>query len=193
PNPVQTITRLKYNSATYRYAGSGNTLYRRAGDTQGPYTSIFTGLSGNPFGSASTSCFGSSLNYLFIADQNAMLKDSGTGLPTQWGITTPNEPANATEMGPILLLVDGFTDDLGDYTTVNVTGWASSPIGTVNVTSESPWNNFAQFGSDATLLFAFNGALATPSDEAGSLTQSVIFNIFDTPNPPQFSSIGVDA
>lgn len=188
PDPVQTITRLKYNSATYRYAGSGTALYRRMDDTQGPYTSIFTGLSGNPFGSASTNCFGSSLNYLFIADQNAMLKDSGTGLPTQWGITTPKESANATEMGPTLLLIDGFTDPLIDYTTVNVTGWASSAIGTVNVTSESPWNNFAQFGSDSTLLSAFNGALATP--DAGSM--SVIFNIYDTPNPPQFSSIGVD-
>jgi hypothetical protein len=193
PNPVQTITRLKYNSATYRYAGSGESLYRRVGDTPGPYTSIYTGLSGQPFGSASTNCFGSSLNYLFIADQNAMLKDSGTGLPTQWGITTPNQTANATEMGPTLLLIDGFTAPVGDYTLNNVTSWASTPIGNVNVTSESAWNNFAQFGSDASLLLAFNGALATPSDEAGNLTQSLIFNIYDTPNPPQFSSIGVDA
>jgi hypothetical protein len=189
PSPVQTITRLKYGSDTYRYAGSGNALYRRAGDSQGPYTSIFTGLSGQPFGSASINCFGSSLNYLFIADQNAMLKDSGTGTPTQWGITTPNQTANATEMGPTLLLIDGFTSSLGDYALSNVTSWASTPIGTVNVTSQSAWNNFLQFGSDTTLLNAFNGALATPTTG----DQSIIFNIYSTPNPPQFSALNVDA
>lgn len=189
PNPVQTISRLKYNANVYRYAGSGDTLYRRVGDTQGQYTSIYTGLSGQPFGSASTSCFGSSLNYLFIADLGGNIKDSGTGTPTQWGITGPNQPANATEFGPIVLLVDGFTDSLGDYTLSNVSGWASGPIGTVNVSGETPVNNFLSFNASSGLLDAFNGALATPSTG----DQSVLFNIYSTPNPPQFSAINVDA
>lgn len=189
PNPVQTISRLKYNAATYRYAGSGNALYRRVGDTQGAYTSIYAGLSGEPFGSASTSCFGSSLNYLFIADLGGLIKDSGTGTPTQWGITGPNQPANATEFGPIVLLVDGFTQPLGNYALTNVSGWASGAIGVVDVSSQSAVNNFLSFGASSGLLTAFNGALATPNTG----DQSVIFNIYSTPNPPQFSAINVDA
>ncbi len=189
PDPVQTISRLKYNSNTYRYAGAGDTLYRRVGDTQGQYTSIYGGLSGQPFGSASTSCFGSSLNYLFIADLNGMIKDSGTGTPTQWGITPPNQPANAIEYGPIVLLIDGFTDSLGAYDLTNVSGWSSVGIGVVNVSSETPVNNFLSFDASSGLTTAFNGALATPSTG----DQSVIFNIFNSPNPAQFSAINVDA
>lgn len=188
PDPIQTLARLKYNSATWRYAGSGPSLYRRTGDTQGAYTNIYTGLSGSPFGSASTNCFASSQPYLFIADASAMLKDSGTGLPTQWGITPPNQPANATEYAPQLLLIDAFDSDPGDYETSNTGGWSSVPIGTVTVTTDEAVNDFFNFGGTVTnFTTAFNGALA--ATDAGPL--AVIFNPYGAPNPEQFSAAGV--
>lgn len=186
-NPVNTISRLKYNAATWRYAGSGTELYRRTGDTQGMYTAIYGGLSALPFGSASTNCFASSQPYLFIADANLMLKDSGTGLPTQWGITPPNQPANVTEYGPHLLLVDDFTGSPGGYTTVNVSGWSPVSIGSVTAGTASAVNDFVQFGTVTGITVAFNGALATNTESV----EGVIFNIYSTPNPPQFSAIGV--
>ncbi len=188
PSPIQTLSRLKYNAATYRYAGSGDALYRRVGDTQGPYTSIFTGLSGSPFGTASTNTFASSQPYLFIADADVMIKDQGVGLPTQWGITPPNQPLNATEFAPHLLLINGFTEPTGDYTLSNVTGWGSTSIGVTTVTTDTPVNDFFQFGGTVTgFTNAFNGGLA--ATDAGP--QAIVFNIYGSPNPEQFSAAGV--
>jgi hypothetical protein len=187
-DPVNTITRLKYNAATYRYAGSGSELFRRVGDTQGQYTSIVSGLSGQPFGNAVTNTFASSQPYIFIADQNLMLKDNGTGTPSQWGITPPNQPANATEFAPQLLLIDGFNEGTGAYTLSNVTGFAEVPIGVVTVTTSEPVNNFFNFGGVVTnFIDAFTGGLA--ATDAGP--QAVIFNPYGAPNPEQFSAAGV--
>src|SRR5271170_4301101 len=56
--PVTSLSRLVYLGNAYRYAGTtdGN-LWRRAGNTQGQYTSIYTGLSGQTFQSTVTNCF----------------------------------------------------------------------------------------------------------------------------------------
>lgn len=186
-DPVNTISRLKYNADVWRYAGVGTDLYRRTGDTQGQYISIATGLSGLPFGSASTNCFASSQPYLFMADGNLMLKDSGTGTPTKWGITPPNEPANVTEYGPQILLIDDFAGSSGAYTTVNVSGWSPVSIGAVTAATASAVNDFVQYGTVTGITAAFNGALATNAESV----EGVIFNIYSTPNPPQFSAIGV--
>lgn len=188
--PVNTITRLKYNENTWRYASSGGDFYRRTGDTQGAYTPIYFGLSQQPCGNAVTNCFASSQPYIFIADQNLMFKDSGTGLPTQWGITPPSQPANATEYAPQLLLIDGFTSSLGDYSLSNVTGWAEESIGVVTVTDSEAVNNFYNFGGTITnFIDAFTGGLA--ATDAG--VQAVIFNPYGAPNPEQFSASGVSA
>lgn len=188
PQPIQTLSRLKYNSATWRYAGSGPSLYRRTGDSQGAYTNIYTGLSGSPFGSASTNTFASSQPYLFIADASVMIKDSGTGTPTQWGITPPNQPANATEYAPQLILIDDFNNPSDYYATSNTGGWSPNSIGVVTVTDSTPVNDFYLFdGTVTNFLEAFNGALA--QTDAGPL--AVIFNLYGSPNPEQFSASGV--
>jgi hypothetical protein len=187
--PVNTITRLKYNSATWRYAGSGGGLYRRTGDTQGPYTLIASGLSGSPFGSISTNCFASSQPYLFIADASRMLKDSGTGTPTQWGITPPNQPANATEYAPKILMIDNFTNFSGYYTTTNTNGWSAITIGTVSATNSFTINNFQSYYGITGFLAAFNGAIAFDQNNV----ESLLFNIYGAPNPDQISGYGISS
>ncbi len=188
PDPIQTLTRLKYNAATYRYAGSGSGLYRRVGDTQGQYTNIYTGLSGQPFGSAVLNCFASSQPYLFIGDQSVMLKDSGTGLPSTWGITPPNEPANATEYAPDILMIDNFLNASGHYSTSNTGGWSPITIGTVGASTATAVNDFYLFGGTVSNFnAAFNGALATAN--TGPLVN--LFNLYGSPNPDQFSASAV--
>jgi hypothetical protein len=188
PEPIQTLTRLKYNAATFRYAGSGEGLYRRTGDTQGQYANIFTGLSGEPFGSAIINCFASSQPYLFIGDQDVMLKDSGTGLPTQWGITPPNQPANATEYAPQILMIDNFLNPSGDYATSNTNGWSPITIGTVTASASTAINDFFLFDGTVTgFNDAFNGSLAIAN--TGPLVN--LFNLYGAPNPEQFSASAV--
>lgn len=54
PAPVHSLSRLaSYSGSAWRYAGAGTSLYRRTGNTAGPYTSIATGLSGDPWSSVS--------------------------------------------------------------------------------------------------------------------------------------------
>lgn len=188
--PVQTIGRLRYNSATWRYVGSGGGLFRKAGDAQGAYSLVFDGLSGSPFGTAVTNCLASSQAYLFLADKNVMLKDSGAGGPVTWGLDAPVQPAVTTPFAPNILPIDDFTSDASAYALQNISDWAPGQIGTVAATTGSPVNNFLQYGGNVTgLTTAFNGALAT-ADQGGQTVQ--LWNIYSTPNPPQFSAAGVD-
>ena len=91
---IHTLSRLKSIGQTYRYAGAGTSIYRRAGDTNGAYTNVANGLvSGSRFSVASYRPDFSGKPYAFFADASAMLKDSGAMNPLQqWGIFPPNAP-----------------------------------------------------------------------------------------------------
>ena len=121
------LARLAYNGNFYRYAGdsSGN-LYRRTGNAQGPYTNVLSGLSGNRFSTAVNTCFSGGQSYLFIADDNLMLKDMGVGTPSKWGISPPLYAANISPQGPNILLIDGFANG-ESYTLGNATLGYSAP------------------------------------------------------------------
>jgi hypothetical protein len=88
------------SGATYRYAGSNGQLFRRVGDTQGAYTSIATGLSGQRF---SIGCYrpdNSSVPYSFFADSDLMVKDNGSLTTAQrWGILQPAIPPTTSLLG----------------------------------------------------------------------------------------------
>ena len=57
-SPVTSLSRLSFQAGAWRYAGLGDgSLWRRAGDTQGAYTQIYTGLSGDAFTTLVTNCF----------------------------------------------------------------------------------------------------------------------------------------
>lgn len=184
PNEINTLSRLKYNANTWRYAGdTSGILYRRMGDTQGPYTSIYSQLSGERFSSVVSTCFESAQPYLFISDADAMIKDAGTGTPTHWGILGPNLTANVTEYAPQVLLIDGFTDDPSLYGLLNVANFGGTLIGVTTTTTTVPVNNFLLFGGTVTgIQNPFNGCLAV----AGSGG-----TVIPPPPPPQLDIVQI--
>ena len=94
-NPVISLARMTYLGQSYRYAEtSDGSLFRRQGDTQGPYTGIASGLSGFPFGWVISNCFETSQPFLFIYDRVKSIKDSGTGVPELTGIDPSSYTAN---------------------------------------------------------------------------------------------------
>ena len=126
PAGVHSLERLaSYSGAAWRYAGAGTNLYRRTGNTAGPYTSIATGLSGQPWSAISYRPYLSSFPYLYIADAARMLKDNGT-TTQQMGIFQPEQPVQALIQAPQEILIDSFEGSTSNYTTVNMGVLASS-------------------------------------------------------------------
>lgn len=144
-SPVTTISRLTYQSNAWRYAGlSDGTLWRRAGNMQGAYTGIYTGLSGDPFDSVVTNCYESAQPYLFIYDKAASIKDSGTGTPELTGIDPSPWTANAVPYSPLLTMIDNFAE-ASTYGTENVTSWAWGLIETLTADSSQTVTDFPEF------------------------------------------------
>ncbi len=160
--PVTLARMLSLNGSPYRYAGlSDGSLWRRTGNTQGPYTSIATGLSGQQFTALVTTCTGSSQPYLFVYDRVSMLKDSGVGSPTLNGIYPPTQPAIATQYAPEVVIIEPFTS-LSGFTTG---GGLTIPSGTLTIvagTTATPILNYDQY-TDVTKSYinAIDGMIAT--------------------------------
>lgn len=124
PSTVYSLAKLaSLNGNAYRYAGANGNLYRRQGLNQGPYTQIATGMSGSPFISSIYNPENTSLPYIFIADANGMLKDSGTfPAPQQWGIFQPQYPVAAQAQAPTTIILDNYTGSSGSYVYTGISG-----------------------------------------------------------------------
>ena len=151
-----TLARLRsLNGDTYRYAGlSDGSLWRRAGDTQGPFASIATGLSGQPFTALVTNCFGASQPFEFVYDRSKLLKDKGTGTPTMNGIWPPTQPVIATPYAPQIKTIDAFG---------STTGYSPSSMSAVSVTTA-----FTVAATGGTPIL--NGDYDQYTDDTGSYT-----------------------
>lgn len=193
-NPLVSLSRLKSTFGTWRYAADDTgLLFRRVGDTQGAYTQIATGLSGDPFSAVVDTCYNSSTPYLFIADAVSMLKDSGTGSPTRIGILPPNFINNTAPYAAKNLAIDYFKASLGGYTTSNITGWASTAIGNVVGTgTELSVNNFISFYIATGIAIAFQGAIASVSGNSGSATLAQLFDVYGPPQTAQLAGYGLN-
>jgi hypothetical protein len=141
---VLQLGRLKSLAQTYRYATAGGNLYRIAGDAPGVWTIIASGLSSIPHESmVSYRPVFSSYPYLFIADANVMLKDSGlTGSAVPWGSLWPTAPASVFiqvfAANGSIIGGEYFSDDtvyvyvgVGAHSTVSV-GSATGTIQTID-------------------------------------------------------------
>jgi len=120
PAAPVTLARLLTNSGSFRYAALANgSLYRRAGDPQGAYSSILSPatLSGQPFSTLVTTCFRSSQPWLFMYDRLSMRKDNGTGTPSRIGILPPVRPVTAQAYAPRAQLLEIFNDWQAGYLT----------------------------------------------------------------------------
>lgn len=145
-SPVTSLARLTYQSNAWRYAGLQNgTLQIRAGNTQGAYTQIYTGLSGNAFESLVTNCYETSTPYLFIFDSLVSIKSQpAAGTVQLTGLDSPAYTANATPYSPLLTIIDDFAST-NTYTTGSVTSWAEANITTLTATSGQNVTDFTQF------------------------------------------------
>jgi hypothetical protein len=193
-NPLVSLSRLRSSFGTWRYAAdSTGLLFRRAGDTQGQYTQIATGLSGDPFSAVVNTCFNSSTPYLFIADAVSMLKDSGTGSPTRIGILPPNYINNAGPYSVKILGIDYFNTSLGGYTINNVSGWSSVAIGNVVSTGTATVvNTFISFYIATGIDIAFQGAVAAVSGNSGSATLARLTDVYGPPLTDQLLGKGLN-
>jgi hypothetical protein len=196
-NPVVSLSRLYSSAAStaWRYAAdNAGILYRRQGNAQGQYTQILTGLSGQPFSSVVNTTYGSSTPYLFIADANLMVKDSGTGTPTRIGIIPPWPIAGFTPYAPEILIIDKFTSASG-YTVSNTSLSSGSATTVASSLAGYSQNNFIYYidsgsGSITGIHNAFNGVLGVPS--TGPATIAFLFEVYSSPSPRQFSAYGID-
>jgi hypothetical protein len=177
PSQINTITRLKgLGGNVWRYAQSGNGLYRRVGNGQGRYSLIYSGLSGNSFSGIVSPTIASGVPYLFIADSSVMLKDIGTGSPTRWGILPPTQVAYAIPFAPTIQQIDNFLLSTG-YTTSGFTVTGKSTFATVNGVSGQSilGGNYERYACvDKSVKLVFNGMLGV--DTSGSFLRQ-IFNI----------------
>jgi hypothetical protein len=174
-SPVTSLAKLTYAGSPSRYAGlSDGSLWRRNSNAQGPYTQIYTGLSGNPFQSVVASCYETSQAYLFIYDGDASIKDSGTGTPQLTGIDPPAQTANTQPYSPLLTLIDNFAP-ANTYTSENFSvAWASTAVTTLKAATSQQITDFPEFlgitnTSGGTPSGPFNpstGPFTTPDDAA---------------------------
>jgi hypothetical protein len=152
--PVTSLSRLTFLGSAWRYAGlSDGSLWRRAGNAQGAYTGLTlpttaTGtqivLSGQPFESIIQSCFETSQAYLFIYDQNASIKDQGTGSPQLTGIDPSPYTLNVNPYAPLLTMIDSFAQT-NSYTIVGISPWGWGNINTLTANKGNNIVDFTQF------------------------------------------------
>jgi hypothetical protein len=152
--PVTSLSRLTFQGSAWRYAGlADGSLQRRSGNTQGAYTQLtlpttVTGtqvvLSGQPFESIVQSCFETSQAYLFIYDQNASIKDQGTGNPQLTGIDPSPYTLNVLPYAPLLIMIDNFATG-NVYTNSGMSAWGYGALDTLDATYGTLITDFSQF------------------------------------------------
>jgi hypothetical protein len=181
-NPIISLARMIYLGLTYRYGGdSAGNLFRRQGDLQGPYTEIYSGLSGSPFTSVSTNCFATGQTYLFIFDRAVSLKDSGTGTPSLVGIDPPSYTANSQAYSPLLTLVDNFAST-NSYTSSGFSSpWTYAPITTLSPFSGQQITDFQEFIG---ATYSVSGGSATASASSSDQNVTATFTCAAFPSTP---------
>lgn len=109
---VTSLGRMQGLSNPYNYAQAGANLFRKAGDGVGSYgAAISTALSGSRMSMYPYRPNNSSKPYMFLADDDVLLKDSGAGSVAQnWGIAPPTQPALIAPGVPDLLDIELFDE-----------------------------------------------------------------------------------
>ena len=172
-SPVNSLARLTYQNAAYRYAGLGDgTLWRRAGNTQGAYSQIYSGLSGETFQWLVANCYETSQAYLFIYDADVSIKDVGTGAPQLTGIDPPPYTANALPYSPLLTLIDNFSS-VNVYTTSGFSSpWTYALIADIPVSAGAMVTDFPDFLGNTSItrgqMFADNTLTIPPNSTNSS-------------------------
>lgn len=103
---VTTLGRMQGLSTPYNYAQAGANLFRKNTDGIGSYgAAISAALSGSRMSMAPYRPNNNANPYMFLADDNVLLKDSGA-LLNNWGIAPPNQPALIVPVVPDLIDIE---------------------------------------------------------------------------------------
>lgn len=192
--PIITLARLLYQQNSWRYAVSTDGgLYRRAGDTQGPYTKIYSALSGNFASWVTTSCFASSQAYLFLFDAAVSLKDCGSFIQPQLvGIDPPTFTANTQPYSPLLTLIDNFAST-NSYTNSGF----SVPPAFASITTLTPFTaqHITDFNEFIQATYTETGGVATAStappgvpNQIGTFTCAALSSVSTSGQPVTISA-----
>jgi hypothetical protein len=148
PSPVTSLARLLYQSSASRFAGLANgTLWQGPGYSQGAYSQIYSGLSGQPFQTVVASCYETSQAFMFIYDAATSIKiaaGSNPATPQLTGIDPPPYTANSLPYSPLLTLIDSCSA-LNTYSIANVSGWGYSNLESLIATSAQLVTDFPEF------------------------------------------------
>lgn len=123
--PAQSLGRMKGLSNPYNYAAAGTTLYRKATDSAGVYTAISSAISGDRLSMYPYRPDATSAPYMFFADDDVLLKDSGTGNAVPWGILPPTIPCLIGFGDPSQINIELFDEaNTSSFTLTNLTSAA---------------------------------------------------------------------
>ena len=178
-SPVTSLARLAYTNGSgsniYRYAGlADGTLWRRAGNSQGAFSQVYSGLSGSPFQSIVTNCYETAQAYIFIADAAASIKDLGTGSPQLWGIDPSPYTANSLPYSPLLTLVDSFSASNTYAASGFSVAWAYESIATISAGNGQLVTDFPQFNNLGSTVYTVGSSSATATQAAAVGTDTVL-------------------
>jgi hypothetical protein len=135
---VNSLSRMQGIGTPYRYAATtAGSLFRRAGNSAGAYSSIAAGLSGGRVSMSPYRPANSSAPWQFIADGLKLLKDNGTlSAAENWGIAPPLQPALIAPVVPGLIDVELFDESTdASFTLANLT--SAAMLGRVQFTTGS--------------------------------------------------------
>lgn len=147
--PITSIAKMAFAGNYQRYAGlADGSLWQRNSNSQGPFSEIYTGLSGSPWEYLIASCYQTALPFLFIADQAASIKvAAGSSTAELWGIDPPPYTANALPYSPLLSLIDNFSAS-NSYDSSGFDGgepWAYAGVTSIPAGVGSVITDFPQF------------------------------------------------
>lgn len=119
--PVYTVGRMKGLDTGFRYAAAAHQLWRKSGDTAGPFESIASNLSGKNISLAPYRPNANANPYMFIADDSVFLKDNGSTPAFNWGIKPPTIPPFLQIGDPEKTVIENFDESaVTSFTLSNV-------------------------------------------------------------------------
>ena len=165
--PITSIAKMYFQGNPQRYVGLGDgSLWQRNSNTQGQFSEIHTGLSGNPFDTLIASCYATALPFLFIYDEDGSIKiAAGSSTVNLTGIDPPPYTANSVPYAPLLTLIDAFTAS-NSYSTSDVSDWGFAPIESLLATSGQQVTDFTEFFG----IYQGGGSSYTPTSEGAEVT-----------------------
>lgn len=167
-SPIVSLAKMNFQNQPQRFASlADGSLWQRNSNLQGPYSQIYSGLSGNPWQSVISPCYQTALPFLFIYDEAVSIKvPAGGAIPQLTGIDPPPYTANALPFSPLLTLIDNLSASNSYDASGFEDGWNYGLITNVPVGLGMVITDFPQYINLAPLRYSFTPSSAPVPAEA---------------------------